>query len=651
MSNNQRSLITLSVKDSTLDPAQNTKFTTSSISVSNLKSVLSSHNYSPIIWRSHRSSDDFSFATAAPLDFDHGFTIQEAEDILKSNNLNYALITSKSHTDSAHRFHVIIPFTRKVYSPEDYNRIIGNLKKLFPKMDPNAMDAARYFFHSPATAHYSDRWDGVDYDPDQGLNNEITNAWNDHLVVTDGNNKSIYANLVDEKEKIYCPFHTDGNPSAFVKRKPDSDSHFIHCSTCQKTYWKVDKPIHQKCGNFWSHGTDIFEMGIVGGEFHMTSIGKEKYVHLVNAVTNEEKGNAMRYLIQEKHIPHLKVVNQIGEPGTNTSLYEVDKDSGVVTVKHAPLPVKIEDNDFIENYLKDTFGDRVQFIKQWLAVYTYTNYRDHATLILNGPRGCGKNTFAEMVYAIYPSLSEMWEGVKKNFTPEAEKKLLIADETVSDNQDQYKLLKQYSGCQYVPVNKKYLPPYEVRNNMNIIILSNALIPIFVDGQEIPTCAENNQFFVYSFHPFQGAVDPELGKKLEERLGQYVRTELKDVFDKLDFTGNRYSIKVPITDEEKGLFESNQTEAGGVVEVIIDKLEAMLKEPKSEYHLFIKDGFIPRRIFTDESVLSKRFGPQKVIKTMIMDGYLKPEKPAKKEYDKVRLNSYQMTDKLKKLISK
>ncbi len=63
---------------------------------------------------------------------------------------------------------------------------------------------------------------------------------------------------------------------------------------------------------------------------------------------------------------------------------------------------------------------------------------------------------------------------------------LIADETVSDNPEQYKLLKQYAGMKYVPVNKKYLPKYMAQNNMNIIILSNSAIPIYVARDEKPT---------------------------------------------------------------------------------------------------------------------------------------------------------------------
>jgi hypothetical protein len=645
MSNKIRSSLTLSTKDKNYNPNQNTKFSTSSYDVNSLQEVFTSKNFSPIIWRDHRAKANYAYATAAPLDFDNGTTIQDAEAVLAKHNLNYALGTSRSHTAAAHRFHTVIPFKRKIYTPEDYERVIAELRKnLFPTIDPNAMDAARFFFHSPDNAYYSCRWDGEDYDPDANSGNQISNAWNDNLIVTTDKNVSVYANLVDEKTPIYCPFHDDSNPSAFVKRKSGTDERFIHCSTCGKTFWKVEPPLEQRCQRFWSHSTDIYEFVIAGESFAMSAVGKEKFSLFVNAITTAERMNAMKFLLENKHIPHLRVVNHVGDPTIDRSDYTVDRESGTVTVSYTSTTVKIQDNSFIEEYLEKTFGIHKQFIKEWLAVYCYTNYRDLPTLILKGERGTGKNTFAEMIYSIFRSISQMWDAERRNFTPEAEKKLLIADETVCNDPEQYKLLKEYAGQKYVPVNKKYLPPYEVQNNINIIVLSNSAIPVFVARDEKPTSEENNQFFVYDFKPFTGQIDPEMDKKLEDRIGYYVRTELKTVFSGIKFDGNRYSIKVPITPEESGLFESNVTEEEGVTDKIVDKII----ESSNRYENFIKDGWVPIEIITD-SISSTKLGPQKVIKSLKEQGYLEMRKAEKKQYDGIRYRCYRMTDKLKKLL--
>ena len=380
----------------------------------------------------------------------------------------------------------------------------------------------------------------------------------------------------------------------------------------------------------------------------MSAVGKEKFTLFVNAITPAERMNAMKYLLDNKHIPHLRVVNYVGDPTVDRSDYAVDRETGTVMVSYTSTPDKIQDNAFIEEYLEKTFGTYKQFIKEWLAVYCYTNYRDLPTLILKGERGTGKNTFAEMIYSIFPSLSQMWDAERSNFTPEAEKKLLIADETVCDDPEQYKLLKEYAGQKYVPVNKKYLPPYEVQNNINIIVLSNSVIPVYVSRDEKPSSDANNQFFVYDFKPFTGQIDPEMDKKLEERIGCYVRTELKTVFAGLKFDGNRYSIKVPITSEESGLFESNVTEEEGVAEFIVDKIIENTKESLSSYGKFIKDGWVPIEIITG-SISSTKLGPQKVIKSLKEQGYLELRKAEKKQYDKNRYRCHKMTDKLKKLL--
>ena len=431
---------------------------------------------------------------------------------------------------------------------------------------------------------------------------------------------------------------------------PNGNRPFIHCSACGKTFWKVKSPLEARCERFWSHGTDVFEFGIADDAFYMSSVGKEKFQIFVNALKPEDRQNAYKHLLDNKHICHLKVVNHISDVGIERSRYDVDREKGIVTVRYIPVPVKTEDNPFIENYLQSTFGTHKDFIKQWLAVYCYTNYRELPTLILKGERGSGKNTFAEMVYSIFPTLSQMWEAERRSFTPEAEKKLLVADETVCDDPEQYKLLKQYAGGKHATVNKKYLPPYEVRNNMNIIILSNSAIPIYVKRDEKPISEKLNQFFVYDFKRLEGAVDPEMDEKLEDRIGHYVRTELKTVFDGISFIGNRYSIKVPITTEEKGLFESNETEEESAAEKVIDKILEKFQEPGFQYTKFIDDGFLPKALLED-SVSVTRLGSQKVVKALRELAYLEMTESQKIQRDKKRLGCYKMTEKLVNEIAK
>jgi hypothetical protein len=411
---------------------------------------------------------------------------------------------------------------------------------------------------------------------------------------------------------------------------------------------QIPPSFEEPCKNYWSHSSEVFEFGVNGGGFYMSKIGKEKFHGFVGATDKDSKRAAFQYLLDEKHISHLHLVNHLADVSINETTYEVAQAEGSVTVRYAPIESRINDNKFIEEYLESRFGQHKTFIKEYLAVFCYTNYRDLPTLVLKGARGSGKNTFAEMVYAIFPALSQTWEVKKGNFSPEAEKKLLIADETSTTGDGVYALLKQYSGSKHVQVNKKYAIPYDVENNMNIIIMSNLARPIYVSKSEKPTSESNNQFFVYDFQPFAGEIDPELDQKLEDRIGYYVRTELKSVYDGLDFTGNRYSIKTPITPEESALFDGSTTEKESAVERIIDAITDSAERPGFEkvFRQLMVDGLIPSKLLEEKAKICNTT-LQICLTALLDEEYIKISKDRKRpSINGIRYSCHQMTDKFK-----
>lgn len=72
-----------------------------------------------------------------------------------------------------------------------------------------------------------------------------------------------------------------------------------------------------------------------------------------------------------------------------------------------------------------------EFIKDWLAVFFFTNYKKLPDLILTGDRGSGKNTFAESLSMVFPTLSVIVKELDGNFNPAGGKKLMIVDESDS----------------------------------------------------------------------------------------------------------------------------------------------------------------------------------------------------------------------------
>lgn len=226
-------------------------------------------------------------------------------------------------------------------------------------------------------------------------------------------------------------------------------------------------------------------------------------------------------------------------------------------------------------------------------MYAYTNFVRLPTLILHGPRGSSKSTFANMVADFYPSMYMDWAGSIGNFTPEAEKKLLIIEENTSSEKSMYKSLKKLTGQPHLMVNKKYQPEYMVKNNINVILISNETIPLYVEKMEMPTDEANNQFFVWEFPKLKARPDAHFPSKLRKRIGHYVRTELKDVFDDIDKNYTRYGIPVPITEYERKLYDNNTTNIEAQADLVLEKIENHFKshcDENGNLHKFGSSGY-------------------------------------------------------------
>jgi hypothetical protein len=166
--------------------------------------------------------------------------------------------------------------------------------------------------------------------------------------------------------------------------------------------------------------------------FFLENIGKDKFFIKADAFSKDEKVKYFSHIVKHKHIRGLKRIDYLGDIYRDESTYSADLDNGIISVHIKAAENNIEDNIFIENYLENTFGEYKQFIKEWLAVYTYTNYAKLPTLVFNGKRGNGKNTFAEMVRAIYPTLSDYVKKLEGSFNSFGEKKLMIIGEVAAN---------------------------------------------------------------------------------------------------------------------------------------------------------------------------------------------------------------------------
>ncbi len=588
--------IELSTAAKTYNGAANTYFTTESVPYRELSDYLTQHNYSTIHWQNgSRKEANFIKAIGFVGDYDSGErTIQEVHDDLTSKGLNHHIIPSKSHTAEHHKFHVVLQFDHPVFSASGYKRIAEHIvKNILPGSDPAVTDAARYIYGSRDDVDSSFYLSGSDIKV-VGL----ADIWTKSTDIMDKDSATITISDISKKTPIYCPFHEDSNPSAFIGFSKESDNWYIRCSSCDETFWMQRDKSHLErvCEPYWSYGTDIWDFGMINDEFFYEKLGNTKFHIQTKTEEGDDKKKALRFLVNNKHIRHLSRIDYLSDISADDSFYNVDLVTGVISAHHRALPVDVMDNTYVDQYLTDRFGTHASFIKEWLAVYCHSNYSKLPVLIFSGGRGTGKSTFAEIVGEIFPTLSFQWSGNEEGFTYEVEKKLLIVEENLSDKVSQYKTLKKYTGQKYATVKKKFKDPYQVLNNTNIILLSNELIPLFVSRDELPTDTRNNQFFIYEFPKLTGSIDPETQDKILARLGHYIRTELKVVFDGLISSGFRYSIDVPITDAERELFSANTTDLESDVDMLVHRLiEQYANDTFPDdmpYFPFIEQGQLP-----------------------------------------------------------
>ncbi|MEE9189833.1 MAG: primase-helicase family protein [Candidatus Neomarinimicrobiota bacterium] len=640
--------IELSLATKNFDGNKSVWFQSQEVKIKDLERILKKNNYSTIKWNDgYRKESNFLYAVGFTTDIDSDLQIHDAETRLKELDLNYIIIPSKKHTPESHRFHILLPFNRRVWSVNTYKKIAEYIAtEIFEESDDSVTDAARFIYGSPDSASISSNIDRQDYDVD-----EFGPLWDKTLKAKINDDEEVSVLDIKEKTVIHCPFHSDDNPSAFIDYSKPSENWFISCSACNKTFWMDKSPTQYEklCRPYWSYGTDVFELGMLGDEFFIEKIGKTKF-HILTGTTgpDEEKKRAFEYLVQRKHISHITRIDYLADIDAGESFHVVKLNEGVIEVHFSPLLENIQGNDFVENYLEDRFGQYKTFIKEYLAVFCYSNYKMLPTLILKGPRGNGKSTFAEVVGEIFQPLTFEWQGHEEDFTYEVEKKLLIVEENESSKMSQYKTLKKYSGQKYAQVKKKFKDPYKVRNNMNIILLTNESIPLYVSKAELPIDERNNQFFVHEFPTITKALDTEIQDKLTDRLGYYVRTELRSVYQGLNRIGCRYSIEVPITAAEELLFTDNVTDIEADADKYIQKLVLYYNsDSKNEaYPEFIDAGYLPTQFFRDFDMSSTHYN--RVIKNLKKRKYLVGD-IQRLQFGKDRHYCYEITDKLDKEI--
>lgn len=110
-----------------------------------LINAVTSYGWSPSIFSGVRHNDNFVSTDFMSLDIDSGLRIEDAEKRVQSLGLACLCLPSPSHTPEAHRFRLVFPLAKTIFSQEDFETTWDFLQKQFPELDTQCSDAARWY--------------------------------------------------------------------------------------------------------------------------------------------------------------------------------------------------------------------------------------------------------------------------------------------------------------------------------------------------------------------------------------------------------------------------------------------------------------------------------------------------------------------------
>ncbi|GBE30395.1 hypothetical protein BMS3Bbin04_01428 [bacterium BMS3Bbin04] len=599
-----------------------TRFTLEEIDLEDkptLKEVFRNYVHATNVWAKDQKcgKDSYQGMVGLAFDADDGLITMPAAGAL-FKEYKYILYTSTGHLEDKpnhygeqHRFRIILPFepSDSLYftNPDEADKVYAWAKWRFPQFDPYVFARHMKLFpnRNPNPDHYIVKvntegdWFRVPIEEvyqlvkDQATKTSTESAGSSdkYRYIKHGmdivlpNKRISYkletlrpylATCKDQKQPCYCPFCDDLNSesaSAFVQMSTEGFVH-LFCSHCKSVadqkgegqYYYFEDPVEP--GMFMLEDK-LLRVHMTASNAHVVKV-REDYI---------SKGNrdyVKTYLSRMRNIPSAKfTVDRFASAAYDQVQYELDFDKSCLQIQiPTGINVQKKDNAFIDSWLDSVFGKYTDFIKNWLALYCYTNYQKLPVIVLTGPRATGKTTFSEIVASIFPDLATDWDGNKQDFTPFYTNKLLMVEENYVNRKEQYVQIKKVTGSEFLTVNEKYMPQYRVRNNTNIILTTNEPRPVFLAANEKPTSPDDNNFFIYKV-PAIKKLNPIIKEEIRERFGHYLQTELLSRYKKWEAQQQsstaRYGIPCPITDLEKDLYDSAQTNIEAETELVAEAL--------------------------------------------------------------------------------
>jgi hypothetical protein len=228
-------------------------------------------------FRGPRSNSNFKASDLLSVDVDGGMTLDEAvEDPFVAAHATI-IYTTVNHTEAQHRFRIVFALERTIETAKEMRAATRSLILKFSS-DGAASDPARIFFgNRKAECLYFDRGIPVavlDELIAQGMgagqsDNEFDRLASNRSKLTIANNQIVknskgisgFLNDFDRSEPLFCPYHRDTHPSAFVIQNRHGQKG-IRCSACVQSFWSTGSHDHYDFYSFEKAASAIKQIPI-----------------------------------------------------------------------------------------------------------------------------------------------------------------------------------------------------------------------------------------------------------------------------------------------------------------------------------------------------------------------------------------------------
>ncbi|UDL87312.1 hypothetical protein LGH82_19175 [Mesorhizobium sp. PAMC28654] len=218
-----------------------------------LGNIISGYAYCAEL-RGPRSTSSFKASDLLSVDIDEGMTLDQAVDDPFVAAYATFIYTTASHTEANHRFRIGFALERTIEDAKEMRAATRSLILKFSS-DGSASDPTRIFFGNRKAEYlYFDRGipaavlddliaQGIGADQSDkefgrlaSTRSKLTIANNQ--IFTNSKGISGFLNDFKRSEALFCPFHRDTHPSAFVTENRHGQKG-IRCSACVESFWST----------------------------------------------------------------------------------------------------------------------------------------------------------------------------------------------------------------------------------------------------------------------------------------------------------------------------------------------------------------------------------------------------------------------------